>query len=155
MYYTPSLHIPVPAQAQRKHSMAPLFEKGSLGPSILIGAFTTVGGILYGYDTGIIAGILAMDTFKEDYGKPDPTHPGSFYLPSARKSLIVSILAAGLFSGAFSTGYLADRKGRRKGLIVACLVFMFGVSMQVARVSIELFALGVLCYPFDFSPQEV
>ncbi|KAK7203953.1 general substrate transporter [Myxozyma melibiosi] len=128
--------------------MAPLFEKGSIVPSVLIGAFTTVGGILYGYDTGIIAGILAMDTFKRDYGKPDPMHDDSYYLSSARKSLVVSILAVGLFSGAFSTGNVADRLGRRKGLILACIIFMLGVSLQVARGSIGLFALGRLVAGF-------
>ena len=34
--------------------------EGSARPAILIGAFVAFGGILFGYDTGTIGGILAM-----------------------------------------------------------------------------------------------
>ncbi|KAK9244503.1 general substrate transporter [Lipomyces tetrasporus] len=120
--------------------MARSFEKGSLVPSIVIGAFTTIGGILYGYDSGLIAGMLAMEPFKQQYGAQLPD--GSWYLPSSKKSLFVSILSAGLFCGAFSTGYLADVRGRRMGLIFGSIIFMIGVAMQVARTNAVLFGGG-------------
>ncbi|KAK9359193.1 general substrate transporter [Lipomyces starkeyi] len=116
------------------------FKKGSLLPSIIIGAFTTIGGILYGYDTGLIAGILAMEPFKQRYGVQQPD--GTWYLPSSKKSLFVSVLSAGLFCGAFSTGYLADVRGRRLGLIFGSMIFMTGVAMQVAAANAALFGGG-------------
>ncbi|KAL4739901.1 hypothetical protein BDV11DRAFT_169674 [Aspergillus similis] len=33
---------------------------GSAAPAILIGLFVAFGGVLYGYDTGTISGIIAM-----------------------------------------------------------------------------------------------
>lgn len=38
----------------------PKDQEGSARPAILIGAFVAFGGILFGYDTGTISGILAM-----------------------------------------------------------------------------------------------
>ncbi|KAK9460619.1 general substrate transporter [Lipomyces oligophaga] len=125
----------------------PWFERGSIAPSVLMGGFTTIGGILYGYDAGLIAGVLAMDTFKQDYGVFDPAH-GGFYLPPMRKSIIVSALSIGLFTGACSTGSIADVRGRRIGLILACLVFMVGVFMQGSRTSLLYFTLGRLVSGF-------
>lgn len=39
--------------------------EGSSLPAILMGAFVAFGGILFGYDTGTIGGILAMGEFFE------------------------------------------------------------------------------------------
>lgn len=36
----------------------------------LISGFPTFGGILFGYDAGYIAGVLAMDEFKKTFGSP-------------------------------------------------------------------------------------
>ena len=38
----------------------PKDQEGSARPAILMGAFVAFGGILFGYDTGTISGILAM-----------------------------------------------------------------------------------------------
>lgn len=38
--------------------------EGSARPAILMGAFVAFGGILFGYDTGTISGILAMGQLK-------------------------------------------------------------------------------------------
>ncbi|KAK9452113.1 general substrate transporter, partial [Limtongia smithiae] len=123
--------------------MASSRKQGSILPSVVIGSFAAIGGILYGYDTGLIAGILAMPEFKKDFGSLNPLgEPGEYYLPPSRKSFIVSTLSAGLFCGAFSTGYLADFRGRRPGLIFACFLFMFGVAMQVATLNVDIFVIG-------------
>ncbi|KAK9453365.1 general substrate transporter [Dipodascopsis uninucleata] len=121
-------------------SKASLFKTGSQWPSVLLGSFTAFGGILYGYDTGLISGVIAMKPFVKHYGEIGST--GSYALPSGRKSLIVSILSAGLFFGALSIAYFADRFGRRAGLILACLIFSFGVILQVVQTNLALFVVG-------------
>ncbi|CAO3673508.1 unnamed protein product [Umbelopsis vinacea] len=115
---------------------------GSALPAILMGAFVAFGGVLYGYDTGTISGILAMKSFVDTFGQVDPT-TGEMAITSATSSLVVSILSAGTFFGALSAGPLGDILGRRWGLIFAVfIVFNLGIILQMASSSIPLFVAG-------------
>lgn len=104
--------------------------------------FVAFGGVLFGYDTGTIGGILAMDYWKRQFstgyevgGVPDIT--------AAQTSEIVSILSAGTFFGALTAAPLADWLGRRMSLIVSAgLVFNLGVILQTASTEIPMFVAG-------------
>ncbi|ODQ78063.1 hypothetical protein BABINDRAFT_40375 [Babjeviella inositovora NRRL Y-12698] len=112
-------------------------EEGSIFMGIFIGLFAAFGGILYGYDTGTISGILAMPYVLKEF----PANKESF--TSSEDSLIVSILSAGTFIGAIFAPYMGERFGRRFTIIVAtCIVFNIGVILQVASTSIPLLCVG-------------
>jgi SP family sugar:H+ symporter-like MFS transporter len=104
----------------------------------LVGFFMAFGGVLFGYDTGTIAGILTMPYWKALFStQPD----GS--ITASEDSLIVSILSAGTFFGALLAAPLADKLGRRMGLLIAVGgVFNFGVILQTASTSQPLFIAG-------------
>lgn len=109
---------------------------------LIFRAFVAFGGVLYGYDTGTISGILAMKSFVDTFGQVDPT-TGEMAITSATSSLVVSILSAGTFFGALSAGPLGDILGRRWGLIFAVfIVFNLGIILQMASSSIPLFVAG-------------
>ncbi|KAK9456043.1 general substrate transporter [Dipodascopsis uninucleata] len=114
-------------------------QPGSSVPSIIVGCFLSFGGILYGYDIGMISGVQAMAQFKKDYGT---LKNESYEITAGRTSLIVSILSAGLFCGALSNAYIADRFGRRPGLVTACCIFSFGVILQTINAGVALFVVG-------------
>jgi sugar porter (SP) family MFS transporter len=107
----------------------------------LICAFTSVGGIFYGYDSGYISGVMGMTYFIEEFTGKSPSDP-NFALDSSQKSLITSILSAGTFVGALIAGDVADFIGRRPTIIVSCLVFLVGVVLQVASTTIALLSVG-------------
>ena len=67
-----------------------------------------------------------------------------FKEPSASdESLIISILSAGTFFGALFAAPIADRFGRRLGLIFsAAVVFNFGVVLQTISTTQSLFVAG-------------
>lgn len=73
-------------------------EEGKTLPAILIGIFVAFGGILFGYDTGSINGILAMDYFQNEFAT-ERNADGNYALTSSQTSLVVSILSAGTFLG--------------------------------------------------------
>lgn len=116
---------------------------GSAAPAIMIGLFVAFGGVLFGYDTGTISGILAMKKWREMFSTgyinkkdnwPDVT--------SSESSMIVSLLSAGTFFGALGAAPIADKFGRRWGMIMECVVFCFGVILQTIATSIPLFVAG-------------
>lgn len=51
-------------------------------------------------------------------------------LTTSRQSLVVSILSAGTFFGALSAGPLADKIGRKWGMVASCIVFSLGVGVS-------------------------
>lgn len=63
-------------------------------------------------------------------------------ITAAQKALIVSILSAGTFFGALMAAPVADKIGRRYGLMISCIVFMIGAILQVVAQSIPVFAVG-------------
>jgi sugar porter (SP) family MFS transporter len=116
---------------------------GSAWPAIVVGVFVAFGGILFGYDTGTIGGILAMKYWVKEFAK-DKDADGNTVLGSGDKSLIVSILSVGTFFGALMAAPSADLLGRRMGLVFSCLVFTLGVILQTAATAIPLFVVGRL-----------
>ncbi|KAH7319378.1 general substrate transporter [Rhexocercosporidium sp. MPI-PUGE-AT-0058] len=116
---------------------------GSSGTAIFVGLFVAFGGILFGYDTGTIGGIIAMphwlETFSTGYKNPETGLPD---ITASESSLIVSILSAGTFFGALAAAPLSDLIGRRLGLLATLVVFSFGVVLQTISVAIPLFVAG-------------
>ncbi|TQS38220.1 hypothetical protein Golomagni_01281 [Golovinomyces magnicellulatus] len=112
---------------------------------ILIGMFVAFGGILYGYDTGNISGILAIRYFKDQFSTGYTTiQDGKLQLDisSSQQSLIVSILSAGTFFGALAAAQIADRLGRRWSLIASSWVFVAGVILQCIATRLPMFISG-------------
>ncbi|SCU92310.1 LANO_0E00320g1_1 [Lachancea nothofagi CBS 11611] len=108
---------------------------GSKTRAIGVGLFVAFGGVLYGYDTGTISGILAMTFVKDTF-----TSTGAF--TAGESSLITSILSAGTFFGAMSAPMVSDTLGRRYGLLVSTVIFTIGVILQTASSGKNLLIVG-------------
>jgi len=121
----------------------------------LMCAFASFGGIFFGYDSGYISGVMAMNYFIHLYqGLPYPAanatadQLAAFALPDWKKSLITSILSCGTFFGALIAGDLADWFGRRTTIILGCIVFIIGVILQTASSALGLLVAGRLIAGF-------
>ncbi|KAI9812479.1 MAG: Plasma membrane low glucose sensor [Pycnora praestabilis] len=115
---------------------------GSAAPAIFIGLFAAFGGILYGYDTGTIGGIITMTYWRNNFSMGYVNPHGDLDVTANQTAEIVSILSAGTFFGALASSAFGDLFGRRQGLIVSCFIFIAGVIMQSASVAIPLFVAG-------------
>jgi sugar porter (SP) family MFS transporter len=80
-------------------------------------AVTALGGLLFGYDTGVVSGALLF--LKKDFGG----------LSSFQEELVTSLLLVGAVIGALFAGRLADQIGRRLTVLITALVFIVGVLL--------------------------
>ena len=107
------------------------------------GAFVAFGGVLFGYDTGTIGGILAMHYWRKLFSTGYINPKDHFEDVTAEQtSTIVSILSAGTFFGALFSAPLADILGRRWAMIFNTGVFTFGCILQTAATAIPMFVAG-------------
>jgi sugar porter (SP) family MFS transporter len=74
-----------------------------------------LGGLLFGYDTGVVSGALLY--LQDSFGK----------LTAFDKELVTSLLLVGAAVGAFLTGRIADRIGRRPVILLTAGTFIVGV----------------------------
>jgi major inositol transporter-like SP family MFS transporter len=94
----------------------------------LVAVIATFGGLLFGYDTGVING--ALEPMKEDLG-----------LNAFREGFVVSILIFGAAIGALGGGRLSDRYGRRHNILVLAVIFALGTLGCVLAPSWQVLAL--------------
>ncbi|KAF6818237.1 hexose transporter [Colletotrichum plurivorum] len=120
----------------------PAGEPGKAWPAILIGFFVAFGGLLFGYDTGTINGILEMSYWQRLFSTGYVNPAGNPDVSPSQESAIVSILSAGTFFGALASPFLADTIGRRMGLAASTWVFNLGVVLQTIAVDIPVFLAG-------------
>ncbi|WP_051299351.1 sugar porter family MFS transporter [Arthrobacter castelli] len=94
----------------------------------LVAVIATFGGLLFGYDTGVING--AIGPMEQDLGLTDFT-----------TGLVVSILIFGAAIGALAGGRLSDAYGRRHNIVVLAVIFMAGTLGCVLAPNWELLAV--------------
>ncbi|KAH8669095.1 general substrate transporter [Xylariales sp. PMI_506] len=97
----------------------------------LITATVATGGFLFGYDTGVISAILV--SLKSDLGHE---------LSSNEQELITSLTSGGALVGAVLAGLGADKRGRKFGIYMGCLLFLLGSVIQASAFSLEQMAVG-------------
>ncbi|KPM35408.1 High-affinity fructose transporter ght6 [Neonectria ditissima] len=99
-----------------------------------MGVIYSLGGLIYGFDTGQISGFLEMEDFKRSFGTFDSATSG-YTISTIRSGLIVGLLSIGNLVGALIAGPLSDRLGRKPPIALACIVYASGAVVQVSSTS--------------------
>ncbi|WP_017930905.1 sugar porter family MFS transporter [Robiginitomaculum antarcticum] len=105
---------------------------GSAGFILLITIVATLGGFLFGYDSGVING--TVDGLQQ-----------AFNSDSVGTGFSVSSMLLGSAIGAFGAGWLADKFGRRNMLIIAAVCFIISAwGSGVSGAPIEFIIYRIL-----------
>ncbi|KAL2017232.1 hypothetical protein VTK56DRAFT_2391 [Thermocarpiscus australiensis] len=97
-------------------------------------SFASLGGFLFGYDQGVVSGVLTMESFAARFPR--------IYMDSSFKGWFVSTLLLLAWAGSLINGPLADRFGRKGSMLMAVCVFVVGSAIQAGAVSIGMLFAG-------------
>ncbi|KAL3422408.1 High-affinity glucose transporter 13 [Phlyctema vagabunda] len=97
----------------------------------LVGVFASMGSVLYGYDLGVIASVVASNSYLTMF-KPTESETG----------IVVSFFTGGAFCGAGLAGPAGDKLGRRWTIILGSLIFILGGSLQTGAQHIHYLWAG-------------
>lgn len=100
------------------------------GRSWAMGILISMGGMVFGYDTGQISGFLEMPDFLDRFGEHKAD--GSIKFSNVRSGLIVGLLSIGTLIGALCAAPIADKFGRRYSISFWCLITSIGFVIQIA-----------------------
>jgi MFS family permease len=104
----------------------------------LCALFATIGGLLFGYDQGVVSVTLVMDQFLDRFPRVSDTASGAGFW----KGLMTAMLELGAMVGAAFSGYLADRISRKRSIVVAVVIFTIGSILQTAAVEYGMLTVG-------------
>jgi SP family sugar:H+ symporter-like MFS transporter len=114
---------------------------------ILVAICAALGGLIFGFDIGGAGGTFVMSGFQEHFGwecAPSATGctPASEHTIHMDQGLINGLFGAGATVGAVVSPWMVDTYGRRPGLFVASLVFIFGAGMQAGAPTMTVMWIG-------------
>lgn len=90
--------------------------------------FAAIGGFLFGYDLGVISGVITMPDFLYIFGGNDSLMRGS--LTSTVTGSIVAVMSIGCFIGALLAGQASDMFSRKYSIVLFSIVFIVSGALQ-------------------------
>ncbi|OQE20523.1 hypothetical protein PENSTE_c013G03073 [Penicillium steckii] len=105
---------------------------------LMCAACSTLGGLLFGYDQGVVSIILVMDQFLETFPRIDSSS-GAFW-----KGLLTAMIELGALLGALNQGWIADKISRRYSIVVAVIIFTIGSILQTAAIDYSMLTVARL-----------
>jgi MFS family permease len=109
-----------------KHQSPSSVKTRITGFVLLVAVIASIGGLLFGYDTGVISGAILFITRQ-------------FRLNSVTEEVTTSAVLIGAILGAILGGVFADRLGRRQSIIGGAAVFILGTL--IAAIAADIFVL--------------
>jgi sugar porter (SP) family MFS transporter len=94
-----------------------------------IATIGALGGLLFGYDTGVISSALLFIRTE-------------FHLSSGGQSIVAGIVLAGAVIGAMIAGPLSDRFGRRVVILGTAIAFVVGAVISAFAGGVEMLLIG-------------
>lgn len=136
---TPAIHSSSAIWESRQTYCEPGF-RGLFSSSyvVLCAAFATLGGLLFGYDQGVVSVILVEQQFLQRFVRIDEASPNSGFW----KGLLTAMIELGALLGALNQGWIADKISRKYSIVVAVIVFIVGSVLQTASMDYPMLVVA-------------
>lgn len=93
---------------------------------MMVSAVATTGFLLFGYDQGVMSGIITAPAFNKMFPETKDN--------STMQGFVTAIYEIGCLAGAMFMLWAGDLLGRRRGIITGASIMLIGVIIQVATV---------------------
>ncbi|KAL5593926.1 hypothetical protein FOBRF1_013028 [Fusarium oxysporum] len=159
-------HVSIPMDAGLEPYGPPGF-RGLFSSSYVAtcSAFAAIGGLLFGYDQGVISVTLVMEQFLMQFPEVTDDAPGAGF----KKGLMTAMITLGAFIGAVNQGWVADWASRKRSIMIAVAIFIIGSALQttalnfnmlvasrfIGGIGIGMLSMVVPLYIGEISPPEI
>lgn len=106
-----------------------------------IGGIAGLGFFLFGYDQGVMGGLLNLKTFREQFETINTVDDTSLHTATIQGTAI-AVYELGCMVGALSTIYLGDKLGRRKVIYTGTWIIIIGAIIQTASYHLGQLIVG-------------
>lgn len=106
------------------------------GYVITVSLISAIAGLLFGFDTGVIAG--AQQFVYAHFGVTS----------DVVKGVIVAAVTFGALLGAVCSGHMSNTQGRRKSIMISALLFTLGTLMAAVAFDVPMLIIGRLIMGF-------
>ncbi|XP_064605686.1 solute carrier family 2, facilitated glucose transporter member 12-like isoform X2 [Liolophura sinensis] len=117
---------------------------GATGYVVLSSVAAAIGGLLFGYDVGIVSGAILQ-----------LRRPDVFNLSCLLQELVVSSMLLGAVLGSLCGGFMVDRFGRKVTIIFNAVVFILGAITLAAAPNYSLLIVGRVIVGFGVSVSAI
>jgi sugar porter (SP) family MFS transporter len=94
--------------------------------------FVSLGVFLFGYDQGVMSGIITGGHFKDYFNQPSRAEIGT----------MVAILEIGAFISSLFVGKIGDVIGRRRSIFWGSMIFLVGGALQTVATGMPMMLIG-------------
>ncbi|SLM34351.1 mfs monosaccharide transporter [Lasallia pustulata] len=94
--------------------------------------FVSLGVFLFGYDQGVMSGIITGPYFKDYFNQPTRAEVGT----------MVAILEVGAFVASICVGRIGDMIGRRRTILYGSMIFFVGGALQTFATGMPMMLIG-------------
>jgi MFS family permease len=94
----------------------------------------------FGYDQGVVSGLLTGHAWKSTFPDIDTTSGG--HGSASLQGTVVAIYEIGCFFGAILCFLFGEKLGRRKSIMIGCVILTIGAVLQTAASSIAQLIVG-------------
>ncbi|KAI5361175.1 Putative major facilitator, sugar transporter, major facilitator superfamily [Septoria linicola] len=107
----------------------------------LCAILAAMGGLLFGYDQGVVSVILVEPQFLQRFTRIDETSAAGgsagFW-----KGLLTAMIELGALLGALKQGWIADKYSRKYSIVIAAVVFIIGSALQTAAMDYAMLVVA-------------